>query len=75
VERSCGHKYADSKSSAWYVAENKEVPDSNIGVRYVSTRIIAPWLYKLTFCYNIFDIQQANDLQFPIHVFAKDLVF
>ena len=25
-----------------YVVENKEVPDSNIGVWYVSTRIIAP---------------------------------
>jgi hypothetical protein len=43
-------KYADSKSTAylrWYVTENQELPDRNIGVlylRHISTRIIAPWL-------------------------------
>jgi hypothetical protein len=26
------NKYADSKRPTWYVAENKEVPDNNIGV-------------------------------------------
>ena len=47
-------KYVHSKSSAWYVTENKEVSDRNIGValvrkyanfRTLACSIIRPWAY------------------------------